>query len=173
MRILILITLLPALLCCTRLDSITKFSEENKMEKQYYVYPSTLRMANLEQNEDFDELIEDFVKGQYFIFAKDSINEILIDQLETDMADEGYEEAMSYRAKNGNAIIFVQERKVPKIAAIHETDSTYNIVQIEGYVNIAKIPKLLQEFDNDKFLNVLDILKINPNSEHRGPHSQD
>lgn len=172
MRILLLISILPALLCCTRLDSITKFSEDNEMEKQYYVYPSTLRMANLEQNEDYNELIEDFVKGQYFIFRKDSINDLLIEGLKADMADEGYEEAMSYRAKNGNADIYIQESKVPKIAAIHETDSTYNIVQVEGFVNLAKIPKIIEDFNEDNFVNILDIINLDLSNEHHGPHSE-
>ncbi len=173
MRLLIILTLVTGLSGCSRPDTITRFAEENPMEKQFYVYPSTLRMANLEQKEDFNELIEDFVKGQYFVFLNNTENARLIAELKADLTEEGFEEVMTYRNKDRDGVVYIQERKVPRLAAILETDSTFNIVQVQGLVNIAKIPKLIQEFDESDYLNVLDVINFNPNQHEGGPHSQD
>ena len=173
MRILIFITIMLGLLSCNKTDSITRFSEENTMDKQYYVYSSTLRMVNQEENEDYYELIEGFRKGQVFTLSVTPENSLLVDDLKNNMTDEGFEEAMFYKSKDRNVTVYLWERKIPKIAAIIESDSTFNIVQVEGLINIAKIPALLENFDKADYLDVLDVINYKPNKHHSEQHSQD
>jgi hypothetical protein len=163
---LIIITVMPG---CNRTDSITRFGEEHKMDRQYYVYPSTLRMANLKQDEEFYKLIGDFEKGEFYSLSNTPENSDLVNQLKNDMIKEGFEEAMMYNARDRDVTVYVRERKVPKIAAILETDSTYNIIQIEGLINITKIPKLIKYFDKADYLNVLEIIQT-PQKEHNVEH---
>lgn len=173
MRIILIIAFVPWLISCNQQDSITRFSEENEMDRPLVVYPSTLRMANLEQNEDYDEFVNDFRKGQFYSLSNDKENTLLIKKLKKDMISEGYEEAMMYKSGDQDITVYIWERKIPKIAAILESDSTFNIIQIEGLVYIAKIPKLLENFEEADYLNVLDIMNINENHRHGEAHSQD
>lgn len=173
MRVILIIACIPWLLSCTQRDSITRFSEDNEMDKQYYVYPSTLRMVNLEQKEEFNDLVNDFRKGQFYILSNNTENALLVKELKEDMAKEGYEEAMMFKSGDQDITVYIWERKVPRIAAILESDSTFNIMQVEGLINIAKIPKLLENFDESDYLNVLDIINYNTNEHHSEEHSQD
>ena len=162
------------LLSCNKTDSITRFSEENKMDKQYYVYPSTLRMVNLEENEEYYKLIEGFEKGQFFSLLNTPENSNLISKLKDDMTKEGFEEAMFYKSKDRDVTVYLLEKNTPKIAAILEGDSTFNIVQVEGLINITKLPALLEYFDTADYLNVLDVINYKPPNEHHSEqHSQD
>jgi hypothetical protein len=161
------------MLSCNNTDSITRFSEENKMDKQYYVYPSTLRMVNLEENEEFYELIEDFKKGQFFSISNTPENSELVSELKATMVDEGFEEAMIYKSRDRDVTVFLLEKKIPKIAAIIKRDSTFNIVQVEGLINVAKIPALLEYFDKAEYLDVLDVINYKSNEHHSEQHSQD
>ncbi len=161
------------MLSCNKKDSITRFSEENKMDKEYYVYPSTLRMVNLEQNEEFYELIEEFKKGQFFSISNTPENSELVSKLKVTMVEEGFEEAMVYKSKDRDITVYLLEKKIPKIAAIIEMDSTFNIVQVEGLINVSKIPALMEYFDKADYLDVLDVVNYNSNKHHSEHHSQD
>lgn len=173
MRSLLIIAIFPWLLSCNRTDSITRFSKENKMDKQYYVYPSTLRMVNLEENEEYYKLIEGFKKGQFYSLSISAENTGLVNELKDDMMDEGYEEVMFYKSRDRDVTVYLWERKVPKIAAIVENDSTYNIIQVEGLVNIAKFPELMEYLDNAEYLDVMQVIKNKPNEHHSEQNSQD
>ena len=173
MRAELLIVVILCLPGCNRMDSITRFSEENEIDKQYCVYPSTLRMVNLEQNQDYYELVEEFKKGQFYSISNTPENSELVRKLKIDMVDEGYEEAMFYKSRDRDVIVYLWERKVPKIAAVIESDSTFNIIQIEGLINVAKIPELMEYFDRADYLNVLDVINFKPNEHHSEQNSQD
>lgn len=173
MRIVFIIAVTLSLIGCNRKDSITKFSEENEMDKEYYVYPSTLRMANLNESEEFNEAVEEFVMGKYFRMSNTSENSILIEELKAKMKNEGYEEAMSIKNKDQHVEVYVLERKVPLISAIFEEDSSFSIAQVEGIINIAKIPEFLKNYDNDDYINLLDFIQSDQNSSKHEHHSQD
>lgn len=173
MRRIVIIFLFIGLLGCHKTDVITRFSEENEMQREFYVYPSTLRMANLEENEEFNSFIKDFREGQYFIFDKNNENKHIIEDLKSEMQEEGFEEAMTLQDRERNVSVYIQETKVPKIAAIIEEDSTFNIIQIKGIVNITKLPGIIQNYNSDDFFNVIDFFEKDKNSYDHGPHSQD
>jgi len=173
MKRILFITIMLGLLSCNKTDSITRFSEENKMDKQYYVYPSTLRMVNLEENKEYYELVEGFKKGQFFSLSNTSENSRLVSKLKEDMIREGFEEAMFYKSRGRDVTVYLLEKNTPKIAAILESDSTFNIIQVEGLINITKIPALMQYFDKADYLDVLDVINYKPNEHHSEQHSQD
>ncbi|GEM_PF-3246153 len=169
-----LIILLFALLifgCDTR-DSITRFSEDNHMDREYYVYPSTLRMINLEQNEDFNELIEDLVKGRYFSIEKKAESKELIDGLRADLVEEGFEEVMTFHNSKADAGVYILDARAPRIAAIIELENEYNVIDVEGMLNVTKIPQLLENFDDEKFLNIIDITQRDKNKHRVEQHTQ-
>jgi len=175
MRILILVTVIASLVSCKKKDSITRFSEEHQMEKALYIYPSTLRMVNLKQNPDYNEFIEGLEKARYFSLKNNGENEKLIEELKADLLDEGYEEAITFRDKNNNAVVYVQDKKTPHVAAVIEMPEHYNVIDMVGMVNIAKIPALLESFNDKEFLNVIDITeKDKERKQHRvEQHTED
>lgn len=172
MRVLLILAFIPWLLSCDRRDSITRFGEENETDRQYVVYPSTLRMVNLEHNEEYDELVNEFRKGQFFSLSNNKENSSLVKDLENDLILEGFEEAMMYKSGDQDVTVYICERKIPRIAAILKSDSIFNIIQVEGLINIAKIPKLMEDFDESDYINVLDVIKYNRKEHHSESHSQ-
>lgn len=167
------LVIMLSMVSCQRFDSITRFSMDNEMEQEYYIYPSTLRMINVEENEDFNQMVEDFRKGQLFVIKINEENDKLVEKLRKDISKEGYEEAMSFDSPSQQALVYVLDEKVPKMAAIMQSDSLYRIFQVEGLINIAKLPKVMQSFDSDDYLNVLEVIKYEEDEEWGEGGTQD
>jgi hypothetical protein len=172
MRTIIVLAFLSILISCSRKDSITRFGEENKMDRQYYLYPSTLRMVNLEKDEEYYDMVEGFKKGVFYSLSSTPENSALVKKLQHDLIKEGYEEAMQYRSGEQNVTVYVWDKKTPKIAAILKSDSTFNVMQMEGMIHIVKIPELLESFDKADFIMLPDMIKVSKNPQNVEDHSQ-
>ena len=90
--------------------AIDKFAEENKEGFQYFLYQSTLRMLNGDNNPDFNELIQDleYIK----IVSSDSLGnqaKSVYKDLQRSLVSESFEELYMSESKGVLASIYMRE----------------------------------------------------------------
>lgn len=158
-----------SLLClqsCHKKDSLADFKERVSVRKAFYFEPSTLRMINLQENEDFNEMVKNVREGRYYIVDINQHADSAVNFLKEEILKEGYEELMSIKSKHNDIAIYAVEEKNPTVVAIARTDTVYNIVEMQGMINVVKIPKILDTFKNNEFLNILSL----SDKKKRNPH---
>ena len=165
-RILIIILTLIVLAGCSERNRLKDFTEKHRPEQSFVFYPSTLRMVNLENNQDFNDMIQDIEKGKYFSYpVSDEISSEL-KTLEKELTENGYEEILELKNKEISARVFLLEKKTPILTAFIRNNETINILELEGMINPVKIPKLMENFNDEEFLNILNIGNQHQNNPH-------
>ena len=151
---------------CSKKDRLGDFTEAHHAEKSLFLYPSTLRMLNLENNEDFNEMIKDLEKGRYFSYPFNEDTSKKIKELEKQLLSDGYEELLEIKNKDLSAHVYLLDQKTPLIFASVTNENMISLVEIEGMINPVKIPGLLENFNNEEFLNILNINQPTKNDPH-------
>ncbi len=155
---------------CNSKDCITKFAENNEMDKQFYVYPSTFDMINKKDNEVLNDLIKDFELGQCFILNNSQENRSKLVSLKEKMLEENYSEIASISSPEHSLTLYLLDQKPVLTAAILTTDSTINIIQVTGMINYLKIPELMQSENYKDALSIFDFFKTKLKTENIESH---
>ena len=142
---------------CHQKDSVTAFRENHPIDLALTFYPSTLRMVNLAKNEEFNQLVKEVEKGRYYKVNKKEDTQQAIHTLMQDLQEEGYEEIMSVTGNANDVAVYTLERQNPVMVVIAEREEDYAIIQVEGMINIVQIPKLINSFNDEEFLNIFSI----------------
>ena len=142
-------------------NTITKIKDRQKPDLALYFYPSTLRMINLSNNDDFDHMVRDIQKMRYFQWSAENFQEIDEKNLIRDLLEENFEECMSIKGREMDLMVYGhdQHRKQPELIAIVKTGDKVQMLDIQGMVNVTKIPDLINSLNADDFFNVLDLNK--------------
>ena len=169
LRLSVFLITLIILAGCSKRDRLGDFIEEHHPEKSFFLYPSTLRMVNLKKNPDFNEMISNLERGRYFSFPNDPQNNENIRLLEKELLEDGYEEVIEIKNKEINAKVLLLDKKKPILFASIINEEMINLLEIEGMINPLKIPDLMENFDDEEFLNLFEITNFdqkNPQREH-------
>jgi len=144
------------------------FAEDRK-ERKFCFYPSTLRMVNLANNPDFDELVS-------------GIDKLLIYNLDsTARADKAYKELIAtyeeldfeeYASAYGGDLNFYvygkDMRKGTEYIGIIRQEDVLTAFYMRGTIAMNKIPKLMQSMGEGDFINPFDF-----NLDDFGKNTQD
>jgi hypothetical protein len=84
---------------------------------------------------------------------------------------------MSIRGSSNDMIVYTLESQPPVTFILAEREKEYIIVEIKGMVNITKLPKLINSFNEDEeFLNIFSMYetkkpepKIEPDTTNNQP----
>jgi hypothetical protein len=179
MKLIVFIVLLSTLLFsgCHQTDSLRTFRENHPVDLTLAFYPSTLRMVNLAKNEEYHQLIKGVEKGRYFKVNKRDSTQQAIRTLSQGLVENGYTEVMSIRGSSNDMIVYTLESQPPVTFILAEREKEYIIVEIKGMVNITKLPKLINSFNEDEeFLNIFSMYdtkkpepKIEPDTTNNQP----
>jgi hypothetical protein len=83
-------------------SAVTAFTEKHDTALTLYFYPSTLRMINLERNQEFDEMIRHVKKARFFRMDSGSVTKEDLQILITKLSEDGFEEMMMIKkSRNG------------------------------------------------------------------------
>ncbi len=157
---------------CNSRDCITKFAENNEVDKQIYVYPSTLEMINKSESEILNDLFKDFELGQYFVLDNTAENVSKIEILRAKMLAKKYSEIASFSSANKIVTVYSLEQNPIKTAAIFTTDSTINIIQVTGAINYLKIPELMHSENYKDVLSIFEFINTKINTENLESHPE-
>lgn len=115
------------------------------------LYPSTLRMVNLAQDPNFNEMVNDIEK--ILIYTLDSATAVTksYKTMLKDYEAEGFEEYISMFGQQEMRIIGKEEEYIGILAAEGNAIAFY----INGDIPFGKIPTLLQSFQSSDMLPML------------------
>ena len=142
---------------CQQKDPLNDFLEDRNTGLILHFYPSTLRMINIDQNEEYNKMIREVEKARFIRLDSGQFTKEEISELITSLQSEGYEEVMSFRDKKQDISVLAMEKKIPEFVMLSRAPDQVMILEMKGMVNVAKIPKLTQTFSENGFLNVLDL----------------
>jgi len=144
------------------------FAEDRK-DRKFCFYPSTLRMVNLANNPDFDDLVSGIEK--LLIYNLDS----------TARADKSYKEIITtyqeldfeeYASAYGGGLNFYvygkENKKETEYIGVVKQDDLLTAFYMRGQVAMNKIPRLIQSMGEGDFINPFDF-----NLDDFGKNTQD
>lgn len=130
---------------------------ENHKTKSYCLYPSTIRMLNIGNNKEFDELVTGVKK--LLIYKLDSIS--IADKLYNNMLDDfksvNFEEIISMSGGgNTTNVLLSPEEADSEIVGVFISDDVSVAFFMEGEIALEKIPGIITNFNNEDFINIID-----------------
>lgn len=146
--------------CIAQSSVVTNFKENHETALSLYFYPSTLRMINIERNVEFDEMISDIKKARFFKLDSGVVSKDDLARLEKDLTNEGFEEVMFMKSKDMDLRVWGLEKRNPELVILSKSNEELMLLEINGMINIAKIPKLTQTFNQDGFIDILNLTGI-------------
>jgi len=146
--------------------SVSTLRENHDTELALFFYPSTLRMINLQRNPEFNGMIKDIRKARVFKFNKENLDAAAVHAWIRDLKSESFEDYMMMKSRDMNVSVFGPEKnsKKAEIVALVDEPESYMVIDIEGMINVAKLPKLVQTFNSEEFI---DIFNLNPKKNNK------
>lgn len=128
-------------------------STTEKLQKKYeeslalFFYNNTLRMINLNEDKEFDELIEDIEKMKFLMIKKDDFGKGDYQKLITDYKAESFDEIMTSRHKGKNFDVYMKDGNTKgMIVTVNDEENLY-VLDIVGSVPLNKITKFFTTID--------------------------
>ncbi|MCD4772542.1 MAG: DUF4252 domain-containing protein [Bacteroidales bacterium] len=153
-----LIFILTIFLSVKGQENLFKDFAENHKQRAFCLYPSTLRMLNISDNTEINNVVDDIKK--LLIYKLDSIS--IADKLYRDMINNfksnGFEEYISIYGGNNEMYLLSSPEKKHKeyVGIIIQEDITLAFF-MKGDINWEEIPKILNGIKEGNFINILDL----------------
>ncbi|MDZ7608659.1 MAG: DUF4252 domain-containing protein [Cyclobacteriaceae bacterium] len=138
-------------------SAVTEFKDNHETSLAMYFYPSTLRMINLNQNLEFNEMIREIKKARFFRLDSGAVTPSELSALSESLIKSGYEEMMVMKSPDIDIAVLGLEKHIPEFVVISRKGDECMLLEVAGILNIAKIPKLMDAFNNGGFLDVLNL----------------
>jgi hypothetical protein len=139
-------------------ESVIKAYAEDRNETKLCFYPSTLRMINLADNEEFNVLVKPIEK--LLIYTLDSL--AMVEKSYVYLPDKfqknGFEEYVTMYGAGSNMFIYGKEASEEMTGILSMNDQVFAFY-IRGNVNWQKIPSLFTTMQDNDFLKIFDLKK--------------
>lgn len=140
---------------------LKEFAEENPNAtlsrfSKVCLYPSTLRMINISQNPDYNELVSDIDKILIYVLDSDFIEATDVYGFLNTYKDRGYQEFASVKSSKQNLVILGKgtENVVGVISG--EGFSNSLLFYMRGKINWQKIPTLLKTLKSNEVVDIFN-----------------
>ncbi|MEQ9307279.1 MAG: DUF4252 domain-containing protein [Marinoscillum sp.] len=139
-------------------ESILKDHIEHKRDRKFAFYPSTLRMVNLERNDDYDQLVNGVEK--LLVYTLDSIT--IVDKSYTQISESyleaGFEEyATIYGGEMTMSILGKEGSKTQEMVGYFSQKETAIAFYLRGNIPWQKIPSLMQNIQQLEVIDFFDV----------------
>lgn len=138
-------------------ESVFKDHAEDNSERRYCLYPSTLRMINIQKNEAFNELASSFEKFLIYQLDSTAIVEKSYTKMLTNFRDKGYDEYMSIMGAGNNIVILGKEMRTNELTGVMSLEDKSFVFFLKGNVAWQKIPTIIRTMSDEDLFNVLDV----------------
>lgn len=145
--------------------AVTDLKKDKLTDLSLYFYPSTLRMANLENNEEFNRLIQDIEK-MVFYKMNGKFEHIDFYNLNNELQSENeFEEYVVVDGPKKRFYLLGRENPVETVGLVTFEDTHY-VFDIAGRLELKELPKLYEYIANNdeafqsKFSQLLDLAEI-------------
>jgi hypothetical protein len=137
-------------------EPLKAFAEQYK-DKAYCFYPSTLRMINLAQDENFNEMINDINKLLIFTLKKTGDETSSFMEVIDDYKEEGFEEYASIWG-GMTMHIYGKSGRDNKIVGLFDLEDQRVAFYLDGSIAWQKIPTLMNSLQDQNLLNFFEII---------------
>lgn len=138
---------------------------EDRRESKFCFYPSTLRMVNLANNPDFDELVNGIEKLLIYTLDSTARANKTYNELFATYEKLNFEELAS--AYGGKMNFYLYGKDEEYIGVIRQED-VLTAFYLRGRLAANKLPQLIQSMNEGDFINPFDF-----NIDNFGKHTQD
>jgi hypothetical protein len=130
---------------------------EDRRERKFCLYPSTLRMINISQNEDFNKMVSGVEKLLIYKLDSASRADKSYKEVLTTYSNLGYEEYVAMYGGVYTMYLYGNEsRKKGEFIGVFKQEDMALAFYLRGNIGWGKIPDLIQSFQADDMLNLLD-----------------
>ena len=123
-----------------------KFHEEHEDAFTLFFYNNTLQMLNMDDNEEFNELIKDIDKMKFLRVDKKErdLTKVDFDDLVAQYHDDDFEDLMTMRQEGMNINVYIKEKGgvTTGLVLLMDDDESLSILDIKGAVPLNKLAKL-------------------------------
>jgi Domain of unknown function (DUF4252) len=146
----ILILLVAFLSTSAQAQSKTTESLQKKYSESLalFFYNNTLRMVNLTEDKEFDELIKDIEKMKFLMIKKNGFEKADYKKLISDYKAEAYEEMMTSRHDGKNFDVYMRDGKSKGMIVTVNDDENLYVLDIVGSFPLNKVTKLFSTIDS-------------------------
>lgn len=126
--------------------TVGRFTEKHQPSASFYLYPSTLRMINRENNPDYQQMVRHIKKLSFLTYEKGSINlsKDKISSLKKELASEDYEELMSFRDTGNQVFIYAKGDDPEAYVSLVDNEASLMLFDLQGAPDLSSLMKLLQ-----------------------------
>lgn len=155
-------------------DAVTDLKKNNLTSMSLHFYPSTLRMANLENNEEFNRLIQDIDKLIFYKMNRKFETIDLYNLVGELQSENDFEEYVILDGPNKKFYLLGREKPTETVGVALMNNEHY-VFDIAGSLELKEIPKLYEYIANNdstfqsKFSQLIDIVEVGQdiaNSNH-------
>ena len=142
--------------------TVDDFLKEHQPSQKFFLYPSTLRMVNIEKHPDFYNLVHDIDKLRVLMYNKNEhgFSQQTIRTLSKEVEQENYQELMTFQADGQNVYLYsLGDDDTPEgVVGLVETDDTIILTDLEGFINLPALLKLFQgDFNFEDIAGVVNL----------------
>jgi hypothetical protein len=140
--------------------TVADFREQHATSQDFFLYPSTLRMINLDKNPDLYQLVHDVEKLQILLFDRSSVDRSAVQQLRQGIQGEAYEELISFRQQDSQVTIYARGNspQLDGVVGVVDNSETLALVDLEGFVDLTALMRLLQGgYDFSPMTNLVNL----------------
>ena len=131
-----------------------RFHEEHEGAFVLFFYNNTLKMLNMEDNAEFDELIKDIDKMKFIRVDKGErgIERSDFQDLVNEYHDEDFEDLMTMRHEGMNVDVYIKEKGgvTSGLVLLMDDDESLSILDIKGQVPLNKLANLISSVQEMK-----------------------
>ncbi len=127
-------------------STVADFRAQHTTSQDFFLYPSTLRMVNLEKNPDLYQLVHDVEKLQILLFDRPSVDRSAVQQLRQGIRGENYEELVSFRQKDSQITVYARgdSPQLEGVVGMVDNRETLALIDLEGFVNLPALMNLME-----------------------------
>ena len=143
---------------------------EDRRERKFCLYPSTLRMINIAQNPGYNEMIGGVEKLLIYKLDSTARADKSYKDLLTTYQELGYDEYIAMYGGSSTMYLFGNEHsKTGEFVGVFGDDDMALAIYLRGNIRWGKIPELINSFKDGDMLNLLD---FNTDNFDNNPHNK-
>lgn len=126
--------------------TVADFREQHSTSQDYFLYPSTLRMVNLDKNPDLYQLVHDVEKLQILLFDRPTVDRSAVQNLRQGIRKEAYEELISFRQKDSQITVYARgdSPQLEGVVGMVDNQQTLALIDLTGFVDLPALVNLMQ-----------------------------
>jgi len=138
-------------------NSFKEFAEQHN-DRAFCFYPSTIRMLNIGDNPEFNNMVSGIEKLLVYNLDSISIADRLYDVMLDDFSSMNYNELVSIAGGGYETLVLGSPQDIEsQFVGVVVLDNISVVFYMRGDINWEEIPKMISSFNNDDFINVLDL----------------